>query len=231
MLRRGRPIAVGLLLAAGFTAPSAHADAISSAFAAPARSQLPLYRFWNGGGSLDPATFNHELDEMAANATGGIEASTFSTQSAIDGPQLHDDGELRHAAVDAARHAADPGRQLAWAAGRRDLLAALVGEHQHDHARTGRARPRRSRSAAPGSTAARPTPARCRQPRCPAASAQRELLATLAYRCVSDVRRQRRRRCSTRARSSTSPARSPRRLGQLHRARGQRPVGGRSAPG
>jgi len=44
---------------------------MSSAFAAPARSQLPLYRFWNGGGSMDPATFNNELDEMAANGAQG----------------------------------------------------------------------------------------------------------------------------------------------------------------
>src|SRR3954468_11701060 len=71
---------------AAVATPPAHADAISSAFAAPARSQLPLYRFWNGGGSLDPATFNHELDEMVANATGGIEASTFSTQNSGTDP-------------------------------------------------------------------------------------------------------------------------------------------------
>jgi hypothetical protein len=84
-----RPLLAGVVLVAGVAAlgtPAAHADAISSAFAAPGRSQLPLYRFWNGGGSLDPATFNRELDEMAANATGGIEASTFSTQSASTDP-------------------------------------------------------------------------------------------------------------------------------------------------
>ncbi len=72
--------------AAAAAAPSAHADAMSSAFAAPARSQLPLYRFWNGGGSMDPATFNRELDEMAANGAGGLEASTFSTQNATTDP-------------------------------------------------------------------------------------------------------------------------------------------------
>jgi hypothetical protein len=80
---------VGVLLAAGIVAAAAtqaHADAISSAFAAPARSQLPLYRFWNGGGSMDPATFNAELDEMAANGAGGLEASTFSTQNATTDP-------------------------------------------------------------------------------------------------------------------------------------------------
>src|SRR4051812_29763041 len=86
MIRRGM---VGLMLAGGIAAvatPAAHADAISSAFAAPARSQLPLYRFWNGGGSMDPVTFNHELDEMAANGAGGLEASTFSTQNATTDP-------------------------------------------------------------------------------------------------------------------------------------------------
>src|SRR3954470_20209052 len=86
MIRRGM---VGLMLAGGIAAvatPAAHADAISSAFAAPARSQLPLYRFWNGGGSMDPATFNAELDEMAANGAGGLEASTFSTQNATTDP-------------------------------------------------------------------------------------------------------------------------------------------------
>src|SRR3954447_22526287 len=78
---RGRTaVAVGLILT-GCVAPSAHAQGISSAFTAPARSQLPLYRFWNGGGSMDPATFNRELDEIAANGGGGIEASTFSTQN------------------------------------------------------------------------------------------------------------------------------------------------------
>src|SRR3954465_13426589 len=89
MFRRGRPTVVGLLLAAGLAptaTPPAHADAISSAFAAPARSQLPLYRFWNGGGSMDPATFNAELDEMAANGAGGLEASTFSTQKPTPDP-------------------------------------------------------------------------------------------------------------------------------------------------
>jgi hypothetical protein len=78
-------VVVGLLLAggvAGAIPPAADADAISDAFAAPARSELPLYRFWNGGGSMDPATFNRELDEMAANGAGGLEASTFSTQNA-----------------------------------------------------------------------------------------------------------------------------------------------------
>src|SRR3954469_2195853 len=86
MLRRGMSTAVLVLALAGCAAAPAQAEPISSAFAAPARSQLPLYRFWNGGGSMDPATFNHELDEMAANATGGIEASTFSTQNATTDP-------------------------------------------------------------------------------------------------------------------------------------------------
>jgi hypothetical protein len=35
---------------------------------------------------MDPTTFNHELDEMAANGAGGIEASTFSTQNATTDP-------------------------------------------------------------------------------------------------------------------------------------------------
>src|SRR3954447_13436873 len=86
MIRRGM---VGLMLAGGIAAvatPAAHADGINSAFAAPARSQLPLYRFWNGGGSLDPAPLHHEVDEIAANGGGGIEASTFSTQNATTDP-------------------------------------------------------------------------------------------------------------------------------------------------
>src|SRR3954469_5164045 len=86
MLRRGMSTAVLVLALAGCAAAPARADQMSSAFAAPARSQLPLYRFWNGGGSMDPATFDHELDEMAANGTGGIEASTFSTQNATTDP-------------------------------------------------------------------------------------------------------------------------------------------------
>ena len=59
-------LAASLVLAGGVVvamAPAAHADAMSSAFAAPARSQLPLYRFWNGGGSMDPATFTGIKDE------------------------------------------------------------------------------------------------------------------------------------------------------------------------
>ncbi len=91
MIGRGRHahtlVAAGLVLIGVVTAaPAARADEMSSAFAAPARSQLPLYRFWNGGGSMDPATFDHELDEMAANGAGGIEASTFSTQNATTDP-------------------------------------------------------------------------------------------------------------------------------------------------
>src|SRR4051812_16430886 len=35
---------------------------------------------------MDPATFNRELDEIAANGGGGIEASTFSTQNATTDP-------------------------------------------------------------------------------------------------------------------------------------------------
>jgi hypothetical protein len=88
MLWRGKAaVAAGLIPVGVVTAtPTAQADDISSAFAAPARSQLPLYRFWNGGGSLDPATFNRELDEMAANGAGGIEASTLSTQNTMTDP-------------------------------------------------------------------------------------------------------------------------------------------------
>ena len=89
MIRRGTATVAGVMVACGIVAvaaPPARADAISGAFAAPARSQLPLYRFWNGGGSMDPATFNSELDEMAANGAGGLEASTFSTQNATTDP-------------------------------------------------------------------------------------------------------------------------------------------------
>src|SRR4051812_12124338 len=83
---RGRTaLAVGLILT-GCVAPSAHAEGISSAFTAPARSQLPLYRFWNGGGSMDPATFNRELAEVAANGGGGVEAWRFSAANPTTDP-------------------------------------------------------------------------------------------------------------------------------------------------
>src|SRR3954451_9066882 len=80
-------LALGVLLvgaAAGIDAPGAYADAMNSPFGNPARSERPLFRFWNGGGSLDEPTFNRELDEIAANGAAGIEASTFSTQGTGD---------------------------------------------------------------------------------------------------------------------------------------------------
>src|SRR3954452_12253889 len=80
-------LALGVLLVAsgiGIAAPAAHADAMNNAFGNPGRSERPLYRFWNGGGSLDEPTFNRELDEIAANGAAGIEASTFSTQGTGD---------------------------------------------------------------------------------------------------------------------------------------------------
>ena len=80
-------VALAVGVTAALAAPAARAaDTVGSNFANPSISERPMYRFWNGGGSMDPATFNNELDQIKANGGGGIEASTFSTQNATTDP-------------------------------------------------------------------------------------------------------------------------------------------------
>ncbi|MDW5597569.1 glycosyl hydrolase, partial [Conexibacter stalactiti] len=64
----------GLAAAAG---PAAAADDAAGRFAAPAREERPMYRFWSPTGTLDRASIDAQLGAMADSGAGGVEASTF----------------------------------------------------------------------------------------------------------------------------------------------------------